>query len=240
MNVEVSALQRLLDLQGEDTAIQRLSERKAALPEAQRLAEVEDQFAELSSDLEIATKQSAEIAREQDRIEGEISIIDAKIAKEEQRMYSGGVSNPKELSALQAEVESLKKKKGGIEDQDLEVMIQREDATATLDRLTKERDEAAKLAEELRAQVAALTTDIDEELAKHSANRDEIAKDIPADLLTLYDKLREQKAGVGVAALEAGMCTGCHTKLPAKEAERIRNEGGLQRCDNCRRILVVT
>ena len=70
--VEPDTLQRLLDLQNEDTAIKRLEERKAALPEAARLAEVRGQLEELTSDLEIATKQSDEIGREHARLEGEI------------------------------------------------------------------------------------------------------------------------------------------------------------------------
>ncbi|MGH2807807.1 MAG: zinc ribbon domain-containing protein [Actinomycetota bacterium] len=237
--VEPAVLERLLELQAEDSAIRRLHERRASLPEAARLAEVNDQLAELNADVEIATKQHDEIAREQDRLEGEIELVEQKIAREEERMYSGGVSNPKELSALQAEVASLKKKKSSIEDELIEVMDQREHASSTLESLTQERTTASGEADQLNQQVTTLTGDIEVELQKHESARADIVPDIPADLLSMYDKLREQKAGVGAARLESGTCQGCHTKLPAKEVERMRAEGGLQRCDNCRRILVV-
>lgn len=238
-SVEPATLSRLLELQTEDTAIRRLEDRKASLPEAARLSEVTATLNELESDHEIAAKQGDEIGREYSRLEGEIDLLDKKIAREEERMYAGQVSNPKELSSLQAEVASLKKKKGGLEDELLEVMEQREEATATIGRITRDRDSAATEAGELRHKVAALTEEIDSELATHSSARDRIAIDIPGDLLSLYEKIRAQKGGVGAAAMEAGTCLGCHTKVPAKEAERIRAEGGLQRCDNCRRILVV-
>jgi predicted nucleic acid-binding Zn-ribbon protein len=237
--VEPAVLNRLLDLQAEDSAIKRLNERRAALPEAARLAEVNDQLAELNADIEIATKQHDEIAREQAKLEGEVELIEQKIAREEERMYSGGVSNPKELSALQAEVASLKKKKSTVEDGLIEVMDQREHAASTLGSLTQERSAARAEADDLQQKVTALTGDIDVELQQHTAARAEIAPSIPDDLLAMYEKLRETKGGVGAARLEGGTCQGCHTKLPAKEAERIRGEGGLQRCDNCRRILVV-
>jgi uncharacterized protein len=237
--VEPAVLNRLLDLQAEDSAIKRLNERRAALPEAARLAEVNDQLAELNADIEIATKQHDEIAREQARLEGEVGLIEQKIAREEERMYSGGVSNPKELSALQAEVASLKKKKSSVEDGLIEVMDQNEHASSTLESLTQERSGLDAEAVELNQKVSALTDDIDVELQQHNAARAEIAPSIPPELLTMYEKLRETKGGVGAARLEGGTCQGCHTKLPAVEAERIRGEGGLQRCDNCRRILVV-
>lgn len=238
--LEPAVLQRLLELQVEDSAIKRLEERKARLPEAARLAELTELAEELSSDLEIATKQDEEVAREHARLEGEIELLDQKIGREEQRMFAGTVSNPKELSSLQAEVESLKRKKGGLEDQLLEVMEQREGSSSTVARISAEREAASTEAEELRGKVALLTADIDAQLAQHSSGRDQVAADLPADLLSLYDKIREQKHGVGAAALEQGTCQGCHTKVPQKEIERMRSEGGLHRCDNCRRILVLT
>lgn len=239
-DVSQETLLRLLDLQTEDSAIKRLNERRANLPEAIRLADVNATLAELSSDLEIAQKQHDEIERAQRRLEGEIETLEQKVGREEQRMFSGAVANPKELAALQAEVASLKKRQSSLEDELLEVMEQREQADATLQRISRERDEAERQATELNRTVSGLTQDIDAELREHSARRDDVAKDMPDDLMTLYERLREQKAGIGAAALENGTCQGCHTKLPAKEYERVRSERGLQRCENCRRILVVT
>ncbi|HEX2239532.1 MAG TPA: C4-type zinc ribbon domain-containing protein [Actinomycetota bacterium] len=237
--VDDAILLRLLDLQKEDSSIRRLAERRASLPEAQELVELRDQLAELDSDIAIARKQSEEIATEQARIEGEIGLLDTKIQREEQRMYSGGVSNPKELSALQAEVESLKRKKGQMEDGLLEVMVQKDDAATTLTRLESEQAESLAREKELAVVVDGLTADIDAQLVEHTARRSQIAQEMPADLLALYDQLRESKHGVGAAALQSGACQGCHTQLPAKEVERLKTERGLQRCDNCRRILVV-
>lgn len=239
MDVDSTSLQRLLDLQTEDSAIARLTQQRSSLPEAARLAEVKEQLAELESDLEIARKQHEEIQREASKLEGEIELIDQKIGREEQRMFSGLVSNPKELSALQAEVESLKRKKGGIEDQLLEVMEAREQASATIDSLSDERATASDEADRLSATVGDLTKDLGAQLEEHTAKRDEIAPSIPESVLTLYEKLRETKQGIGAASLVGGTCQGCHTKLPSKEFERLRAAGGLQRCDNCRRILVV-
>ena len=232
-------LRRLLDLQAEDTATARLHERRASLPEAARLAEVQDQLAELTADLEIAQKQNDEVAREQSRLEGEIELIDTKVGREEQRMMSGKVANPKELSALQAEIESLKRRRSGVEDQLLDVMVQREGTEATLEKLQREQAQITVEQEELTAAVARLSGDIDAALAEHEGNRQEVAATLPEDLVSLYEKIRATKHGVGAAALQSGTCSGCHTKLPAIEAERIRKERGLQRCDNCRRILVV-
>lgn len=242
MAQEVSdeALARLLVLQAEDSEIRRLGDRRASLPESARLTEVRDQLAELDADLAIASKQLEEIGREQNRLEGEIELLEQKMTKEEQRMFSGGVSNPKELSLLQAEVEMLKRKHSGLEDELLEVMEQRESAATTESSLRSERTTAAEEEERLTATVAGLTAEIDSDLATHTKERSSVAADIPDGLLALYEKTRDAKAGIGAAALDGNTCQGCHTELPAREVERLRSERGLQRCDNCRRILVVT
>jgi hypothetical protein len=239
MDVDASSLHQLLALQTEDTAIKRLEEQRGSLPEAARLAQVNETLAELTADLEIAQKQHDEIAREQDKLEGEIKIAEEKIAREEQRLFSGAVSNPKELGALPAEVAMLKRKRSELEDQLLEVMVQKEEAVATLERLKGEQADSSKTAENLTGRVAQLIEEIDSDLADHSAKREAASGPIPKELLDLYEKIRATKNGVGAAALEGGTCQGCHTKLPNKEVERIRSEGGLQRCENCRRILIV-
>jgi uncharacterized protein len=239
-DVAEDALKRLLDLQSEDSEVRRLNDRMASLPEAARLEELRAQLAELDADLAIAAKQLEEIGREQSRLEGEIELLETKLAKEEQRLFSGGVSNPKELSALQAEIEMLKRKRSSLEDELLEVMEQREGAAATETKLKGERETAAVDAERLTATVDSLTAEIQADLSKHTEERAAIAAGIPDDLISLYEKTRAAKHGVGAAALVGSTCQGCHTELPAREVERLRSERGLQRCDNCRRILVVT
>ena len=235
-----ASLSRLLELQEEDSDITRLEDRKAALPEAARLAEMNEQLEELGADIATATKNKDGFASDQSKAEGEMEILDQKIAKEEARMYGGGVSNPKELSALQAEIEMLKRKRAVLEDQVLEAMVQKDDYATTAERLTAERDSLQTEANSLSATVNEIASDIDAQLLKHRTKRSEVAATLAGELLDLYEKLREQKHGVGAAALEGGTCQGCHTQLPAREVERLKAERGLQRCDNCRRILVIT
>ena len=118
-------------------------------------------------------------------------------------------------------------------------MSHRRGHAATLENLTSEHSELKRETDDLSRRVGGLTGEIDDERSEHATRREEIVGEIPEQLLKLYDKLRAEKGGVGAAALDSGTCTGCHTQLPAVEVERLRHDGGLQRCDNCRRILVV-
>ena len=237
--MQPSALARLLDLQEQDSAIRLLEHRKQTLPEAQRLQQLNDQLAELSADLDIARKQRDEVVTHQRRLEDDTASLEEKIQREEQRLFSGSVANPRELGSLQAEVDMNRRKRAQLEDELLEAMVQRDQADETLDRLESEHADVTRNADELGAAVRAVLGDIDAALGRHAQQRSAIAADVPDDLLDLYERIRATHNGVGAAALRAGTCQGCHTQLPAREVERMRREGGIQRCDNCRRILVV-
>ncbi|MEZ5097793.1 MAG: C4-type zinc ribbon domain-containing protein [Nocardioides sp.] len=65
---------------------------------------------------------------------------------------------------------------------------------------------------------------------------------MPADLLALYDRLREQKAGVGAAAIRARECGGCRLTLDPAELADIRSAAPdeVLRCEECQRILIRT
>jgi predicted nucleic acid-binding Zn-ribbon protein len=66
--------------------------------------------------------------------------------------------------------------------------------------------------------------------------------DVPADLLALYDRLREAKGGVGAALLRSRRCEGCNLDIDNAELAQIRsaNSDDVIRCEECGRILVRT
>jgi predicted nucleic acid-binding Zn-ribbon protein len=84
--------------------------------------------------------------------------------------------------------------------------------------------------------------DIDAAATRRGAERSEIAGELPADLVTLYDKIRATSGGVGAAMLRHRRCEGCHLELAGSElnAVRVAAPDAVVRCENCRRILVRT
>lgn len=102
---------------------------------------------------------------------------------------------------------------------------------------------------ELDERLATLTASRDEKLATLDADladlesrRGPTAEGLPADLLALYDRLREAKGGVGAAKVHQGRCTGCQLGLDRAELARIKAlpADEVVRCEECSRILVRT
>jgi predicted nucleic acid-binding Zn-ribbon protein len=84
--------------------------------------------------------------------------------------------------------------------------------------------------------------EIDADLERVAGERAPVVADVPAELLSLYDKLRVTKNGVAATELRARQCGGCMMSLdPAELAEiRAKAEDEVVRCEQCQRILVRT
>jgi uncharacterized protein len=231
----------LLALQEVDTAIRQFEHRRAHLPEQQELNEHEETLRKVAVELSTNEEDLGKTERLQTRLEGEISAVDARRKSEEGRMYSGQITSEKELSAIRNELGALKGRKADLEDQLLEMMERREELEGLVAELRDRREElTAKVAELSQARDVA-ATGIDAELQKRAAERTTRAAVLPPELLSLYDALRERKQGLAVVELQGRTCSGCRIELTAIELEDVRAQaqGGLPRCEQCERILLV-
>lgn len=230
----------LLVVQEHDTNVERLKHRRANLPERAELAQIEDQLAALERQLGNVTTARDDVARRQRHHEDELATLEAKIAEVNGRMYSGAVTIPRELQAMQADVESMKRRQSTLEDDVLEAMTEREPLDEEVAGLTATRAGHDAEAARLRLAIAEAEAAIDAELGQETAARAAAVATVPADLVKLYEQIRTRSGGVGAARLVGARCSGCHLTLPATELDRIRREppGALIRCDQCSRILV--
>jgi predicted nucleic acid-binding Zn-ribbon protein len=236
----VAPFDDLLAVQNHDSAADRLRHRRAALPER---AELESRRA-AHDDLEkrraeVAERRDAEL-REERRLDDEVKNLAAKAKAEDSRMYSGTVSSPRELQAMQADIDQLRRQAREREDEELEVMMRREALDAEVAEL--EAAQAALVAE-INTLVAAIEkqeAEIDAELAVEAEARAALVPSIPEATMRLYEQVRAGNQGVGAARLVGMNCQACHLALPATEVDRIRHlpPDELARCEHCGAILV--
>ncbi len=165
-----------------------------------------------------------------------------RATRDQQRLDSGAVSSPKDLENLQREIVSLAKRQGDLEDIVLEVMERRESAQERVAELTERVGAVQGRIDDATARRDAAFEELDGEAASVTKEREVIAASVPADLLKLYEKLREQQGGIGAAKLYQRTCQGCRQELAITELSEIRKAAPdtVVRCENCRRILVRT
>jgi predicted nucleic acid-binding Zn-ribbon protein len=233
---------RLLDLQALDSTLDRLAHRRRTLPEHEQIEALETQLGELENKIVLAQTDDSDLGREQAKLETDIEVVRGRMARDQQRLDAGQVGSPRELENLQSEIDSLHRRQTELEDAELELMERREEIAGTIKVLAEQRDEAVTALEQAAGRRDEALAGIDAEAAKARSDRDALAATLPADLLTLYEKLRASSSGVGAAALHRGRCEGCHLQLGTTDINTIRQAppDEVLRCEECRRILVRT
>jgi hypothetical protein len=241
VKADPTAQLRLIDLQALDAALARAEHRRRTLPELAALAEAETRMAELRGALVRAETEVGDLDRELRRMENDVDQVRQRAVRDRQRMDSGAVP-AKELESLQHELESLARRQSDLEDAELEVMERREEADGRLSALRADAERVGTEAGTVSAARDKAFGEIDAAVARDRAQRTEVAAEIPADLLALYDRIRQASGGVGAAVISQRRCEGCRLEIAGSELRAIRAAApdDVLRCENCRRILVRT
>jgi predicted nucleic acid-binding Zn-ribbon protein len=209
----------------------------------ERLAHIEERLGE-SQDLvrarEAVTETEGVLAQRRSALralELEIATLNDKLRKNQDRLYSGRVRNPKELTGLQEEAAALRRRRAELEDDQLELMIAIEDQEAELaERQARLRQIEASWREE-QAGLLAEKERLLEQLAELDEERQGMRNRIPPAGLHLYDDLRQRLGGRAVALLKRGICQGCGVDVPTSLARTVERGEGTNFCPICDRLL---
>lgn len=212
------------------------------MPEHAELEALTADLAQLRDLLVASQTEESDTAREQTKAEQDVDQVRQRAARNQQRLDSGAVTSPKDLESLQSEIASLARRQSDLEDIVLEVMERREAAQERTAELTDRVSSVETKVQDATARRDAALKEIDDEVVSVRQKRESLVADVPADLLKLYEKLREQHAGVGAARLYQRRCEGCQLELNITELNEVREAAAdeVLRCENCRRILVRT
>lgn len=213
----------------------RLVQLKELLIESSELKTVQSQVDGLKSEQE-------KWRFEQQRNETELTMLATKIEESTEMLMGGKIHNPKELEALQSNIESLQRQRSTAETNSVEALYKSEELTGQLS------NAEAKLAT-LHASWSANQTELTEEETKLKRaylvlkkQREQVAERIAEPLLQRYEQMRQRKGGVAVATVENDTCSACHVQLPSGVLSTVIAQGKTDKqilCPTCGRLLYV-
>ena len=230
------SIKRLFDLQELD--LQAASYGKS-------LAEVRET---LSDDSAVTTAQALKEKAESQlsdetaarrQIESTVQRLNETLQAAERRLYGGGVTNARELSASEEERAAILAERAEAEDKLLGLMVGIDELEATRDGAQRElvQLEAHKVEDHprLRKEEKRLVMEGD----RLRQARESMLPELPPSALALYETIRAARNGQAVAKVERGMCQGCRITLPEAERRQARSGQTVVQCGSCRRILYV-
>lgn len=240
MKASPAEQEQLLRLQSLDTRLAQLAHRLGSLPQAGPLAELasRDQAVRGTRAEAFGTLEDARL--ELQRLESDVAVVEARIARDSERLQH--TSSVKDVSALEAELVSLRRRMNDLEEQELVVMERVEEAEVAVSSIDMQRaaivDEVAKLEGERDQAAGGLGV----EREQTERDRAVVAGEVAEPLLAYYEQRRVRGGGVGAALLQARTCGGCGITLTGSDLESVRKAAPdeVVQCPECDRILVRT
>ncbi|MCT2587359.1 zinc ribbon domain-containing protein [Actinophytocola gossypii] len=240
MKADPAVQRRLLELADIDAELARVDHRRRTLPELDEIAAAE-QAVRTKRDAQVATDTAlADLDREVKRQEKEIDAVRAREDRDRALLADGSVS-AKQLTDLEHELETLKRRQSTLEDELLDIMERREAVELDSQHAGVELAKAEEaLADAARRRDDALA-DLDTTQARRDAERGGLVGEFPEPLLGLYERVRRNK-GIGAALLRARRCGACRIELDRSAISRISGTAAdeVVTCEECGAIMVRT
>jgi uncharacterized protein len=231
---------RLLDLAAVDGELARLAHRRRTLPEHAALTAAETAVRRAKDALVEIETRAGDLDRDIRRLERDVEAVRTRTDRD-QRILAGAGVGAKQANDLQHELDTLARRQAVLEDEQLEVMEQREavgmDVGHAQRVLAEAEHEQGAVAE--RRDTALL--DIDSAEAGRRREREQVVATLPADLLAEYER-RRARGGTGAALLRERRCGACRLELDRTALAALRSSppDEVAHCEECGTVLVRT
>ena len=152
-------------------------------------------------------------------------------------LFGGKIKKPRELQDLQMETEALKRYINQLEDEQLEAMIENEEAEKNEKQAEIALKKAVATTAEENASLLGEQGRLQDDMERLLREKEAVLGAIPYEDLTLYDRLRVEKRGIAVSEVSEGGCSTCGQALTPADQQSIRSSNQLVFCPSCGRIL---
>lgn len=157
------------------------------------------------------------------------------VAKKKARLNT--LKTNKEYQAMLREIEELQKKNGRLDD---EMLVLLDEIEAGETALADARSEAERIAAEVDAAESQIRDGArrdEARLGELADERNSIAAELPADLLTAFEKVRTRVAAPAMVPVVGPSCEGCNMNIPPQTRNELQRFDGLKYCPFCHRII---
>ena len=231
-----SDFKELLLLHGRDRRHGKLEEELNLLPED--IQRIEKKILTEKESIDIAVSEWKELESKNNSLEKEILEIGDKITKNKLRQLE--VKKNEEYQALETEISSLSDLQANKEDEQIEVLVNIDDAQATA---LIAQDKIAKKVKDLELQKVNFeerVLKIKSEIVDLEREIEEARKSVEVEMLRTYDRVKKVVSRPPfLAPLKDQKCSGCNLRVSNDVISTALVEQKLTQCDQCGRIVYV-
>lgn len=224
----------LFRLQMLDDETDALEKEKATIPGD--MEGVDAKLEEMEKAIQIIKGESTDLAKLRDEKENDLRAIGDQINKFQGQLYQ--VKTNREYESLQHEIDALKEKSSQVEDAILELLEKMEKLSATVVEEESKLSEFRREADREKTELSTREEELSDRIAIKYDERKRLVVNLDDSLVARYDRIRERKAGLAVAAVQNGACGGCYRRIPPQEIQELKKMQRIIACEGCGRIIV--
>ncbi len=228
--------QELLLLHGRDRRFGKLEEELKLLPDD--IIRMEKKILTENESIDLAVSEWKQLESQNNSLEKEIIEIGEKISKSKVRQL--GVKKNEEYQALENEISSLTLLQSQKEDEQIEVLVNIDDAKATAeiaqDKIVSKVKDLERQKQGFEDRIAQVKTELQDLNKEIETARTQVE----AEMLKTYDRVKKVVARAPyLAPLKDQKCTGCNLRVSNDVISTALVEQKLTQCDQCGRIVYV-
>lgn len=193
-------------------------------------------FKEAEAALEKGRGEKREAERVLKNAELELATLETEKKQTEDKLYSGKITNSKELSQLERDIQQLTKRRDKLDEQVLNGMEKLENANQTLKVKEKLFEEAKSTLEREKNARESRVARLSQQLEELKLRRENFTRSLDEMLLEQYASLKERKAGLAIASLKKNSCSACYMMVSESTIQKVKTLE-LEYCSSCGRIL---
>lgn len=224
----------LFRLQMLDDETDALEKEKATIPGD--MEGVDAKLEEMEKAIQIIKDESLDLTKLRDEKENDLRAIGDQINKFQGQLYQ--VKTNREYESLQHEIDALKEKSSQVEDAILELLEKMEKLSATVVEEESKLSEFRREADREKTELSTREEELSDRIAIKYDERKRLVVNLDDSLVARYDRIRERKAGLAVAAVQNGACGGCYRRIPPQEIQELKKMQRIIACEGCGRIIV--
>ncbi|MCJ7473345.1 MAG: hypothetical protein MUP02_11220 [Actinobacteria bacterium] len=173
------------------------------------------------------------------KLEDSVDTHEEKIKKNESKLFSGTITDSKELLNYQEEIQMLKNNNSKLEDEILTIMEEQDMAKPGIEALKEEMTELDSIVLRIRSEMDEKLEGLKHNIEGLKKRKEDVVLRIPGDYLKKYNDLKTKKGGIAVSVIKDNFCNVCNMEIPSIETERFVESDQVYKCPLCGRMSVL-
>lgn len=214
-----------------------LSKKKNQYLKISRTLDLGGGVSKLKNDVDKLKRETLKSQLEVSKMESDITDLESKSSELQQKLYGGSITNMRELTAVEAEYNSIK---NNVDEITRKRVLARNLVSTTSEAFTNMSEELkirevewVKDKKNLQKEKSELGKNYNSNLK----NRSQFTDKIPDKIMRDYIRLFKSNNGVAIVKVNKGICQGCLVRLPIGDVDKMKSTSYPVLCNSGRHFL---